>query len=141
MIVDANILLYAVDEDSPHHGRALAWLATALTGVVRVGLPWQTVGAFIRIATHPRVARRPLTVAEAWSLVDSWLDSPVAWVPAAGERTLRIHRDLMMRHHLGSGMTVDAQLAALAVEHGVPVVSADSDFARFAEITWVNPVG
>jgi uncharacterized protein len=31
-------------------------------------------------------------------------------------------------------------LAALSVEHGLAVVSADSDFARFRELTWVNPV-
>lgn len=140
MIVDANILLYSTDRSSPHHERAADWLRRALTGQVRVGLPSQTVGAFIRIATHPRAARHPLTTTQAWEVVDSWLESPVAWVPAAGERTLRIFRDLMLRHHLGSAMTTDTQLAALAIEHGVPLVSADTDFARLAEVTWVNPL-
>jgi len=140
MIVDANLLLYSVDVDSPHHGRAVEWLSSVLTGEVRVGLPVQTVGAFVRIVTHPRAAQRPLTVEQAWEVVDGWLASPVAWVPAASVRTLRITRDLMVRHHLGSGMATDTQLAALALEHGVPVVSADSDFARFPEVTWINPV-
>jgi toxin-antitoxin system PIN domain toxin len=140
MIVDANVLLYAADSRSPHHAPASDWLGEALTGQVRVGIPWQTVGAFVRIATHPRAARRPLTTEQAWEVVDSWLGSPVAWVPEAGEATVRILRDLMLRHHLGSAMTSDAQLAALAVEHGVPVVSADADFARFPEVTWVNPL-
>ena len=140
MIVDANVLLYSVAEDAPQHGAALAWLASALTGEVRVGLPAQTLAAFVRIATHPRAARRPLSPQQAWGLVDGWLESPVAWVPAPTERTVRIARDLMLRHRLGSGMTMDSQLAALAVEHGVPVVSADSDFARFPEVSWINPV-
>ncbi len=140
MIVDANVLLYATDRDSPHHRPAADWLASALTGQVRVGLPSQTVGAFVRIVTHPRAARHPLSTAQAWGAVDSWLESPVAWVPPVGERTLGICRDLMLRHHLGSGMTTDAQLAAIAVEHGVAVVSADTDFARFSEVAWINPL-
>jgi toxin-antitoxin system PIN domain toxin len=115
-------------------------LAEALLGEVRVGLPWQTIGAFLRITTHPRAARHPLSVEQAWAAVDMWLASPVAWVPEAGARTVVVLRELMLRHHLGSAMTTDAQLAALAVEHGVPVVSADSDFARFRELSWVNPL-
>lgn len=140
MILDANVLLYATDRASPHHRPAAEWLAEALTGQVRVGIPWQSVGAFVRIATHPRAARHPLSTAQAWAAVDSWLASPVAWIPPAAEPTMRIFRDLMLRHHLGSGMTSDAQLAALAIEHAVPVVSADTDFARFPEVSWVNPV-
>jgi hypothetical protein len=36
-------------------------------------------------------------------------------------------------------VVTDAQLAALAIEHGVPVVSID--FARFGQSRWVNPLG
>lgn len=140
MLVDANVLIFAVDRSSPHHERAAAWVAEALRGEVRVGLPWQSIGAFLRITTHPRAARHPLSAEQAWAAVDVWLASPVAWVPEAGARTVAVLRELMLRHHLGSAMTTDAQLAALAVEYGVPVVSADSDFARFPEITWVNPL-
>lgn len=41
---------------------------------------------------------------------------------------------------LRSNLIMDAQLAALAIEHGVPVVSADSDFARFPGLRWINPL-
>jgi len=140
MILDVNILIYAADSSSPHHERARGWLATALSGDRRVGIPWQTVGAFVRIVTHPRAMRRPLTTAEAWAVVDSWFAVPVVWVPAAGERTVRILERLMLDQHLTSAMTTDAQLAALAIEHGVAVVSADTDFARFPELTWINPL-
>jgi uncharacterized protein len=140
MLLDANVLIYAVDRASPHHERAASWLAAALQGEVRVGFPWQTLGAFVRITTHPRAARRPLSTAQAWAAVDSWLVAPVAWVPEAGHGTVAILRDLMLQHHLGSAMTTDAQLAALAIEYGLPIVSADTDFARFPEITWLNPL-
>jgi predicted nucleic acid-binding protein len=36
-------------------------------------------------------------------------------------------------------MITDAQIAALAIEHGLTVYSADTDFARFSEISWVDP--
>lgn len=140
MIVDVNLLLYAADPTSPHHAPCRDWLTAALTGEQRVGIPWQSVGGFVRISTHPRATRRPLTTEQAWQVVDSWFASPVAWVPATSERTVRILRALMLDHHLSSGMTSDAQLAALAIEHGAAVVSADTDFARIPGLRWTNPL-
>lgn len=140
MIVDVNVLLYAIDGTSAHHAKARTWLAAALTGDRRVGFPWQTIGGFIRIATHPRVFERPLTAAQAWQAMDGWLASPVAWIPPAGERTVAVLRDLMTDEGVAGVRTTDAQLAAIALEHGVPLVSADADFARFPGLAWVNPL-
>ena len=140
MLVDANILLYAVDEDSPFHAAAHAWLEAALDGPRRIGIPWASFTAFVRIATHPRASRDPLSPSEAWQFVDEWLDAPATWVPVPGrghrELLGRLIRDLDLRGNLVS----DAALAALCIEHGLQIVSADSDFARFTEITWLNPV-
>jgi toxin-antitoxin system PIN domain toxin len=140
MIVDANILLYAVDEASPYHGRARGWLETALNGTRRVGLPWASLTAFLRIATHPRALAAPLGSADAWAYVEDWLNAPTAWVPQPG----RAHREILGRLvrdlDLRGNLVPDAVLAALCVEHGSSIVSADSDFARFRELTWVNPV-
>lgn len=140
MLVDANVLLYAVDEDSPFHATARDWLENALNGPRRVGIPWWSLTAFIRIATHPRALREPLSPAEAWVFVDGWLDAPATWVPTAGrghrEILGRLIRDLDLRGNLVS----DATLAALCLEHGLQMVSADSDFARFTELDWLNPV-
>ncbi len=140
MIVDANLLLYAVDESSPPHERAAAWLTEALNGDVRIGLPWQTLAAFLRIVTHPRVTTRPLASSQAHDVVTAWLAAPAAWVPAATATTYHVYEQLAARHHVTGNLVPDAMLAALAVEHGVVVASADSDFARFAECRWVNPL-
>lgn len=139
MILDANVLLYAVDSASPYHARAASWLTDALTSDVRVGLPWQTIGAFLRISTHPRVLSAPMTAAEAQRYVDTWLDLGTVWVPPATEHTVRIYADLARRHHVTGNLVPDAQLAALAMEHGVAVASGDTDFARFGEVRWLNP--
>lgn len=140
MIVDANVLLYATDARSPHHQRAVEWLTDALAGDMRVGLPWQSVGAFLRIATHPRVSAEPLSAEDAQHQIDTWLTRPNVWVPPAGERTARVLGELVRRHRVTGNLVPDAQLAALAIEHGVPVVSADTDFARFDEVRWINPL-
>jgi len=139
MIVDANVLLFAEDDTSPFHETARDWLTTALNGDVRVGLPWPSLLAFVRIRTHPRAYERPLTGAAAWSRVSDWLAAPAAWVPAPTERHASVLGSLVSRYHLTGNAIPDAHLAALAIEHGVAVCSADSDFARFTELRWVNP--
>lgn len=140
MLIDANVLLYAVDPQSPHHHPAAEWLTRALNGRTRVGLPSQSIGAFVRIATHPRVTTNPLRPAQAWEFVQTWLDAEPVWVPPASGRTMRVLGDLIQRHGVTGNLVPDAMLAALAVEHGIPVVTADSDFARFPEVRVINPV-
>ena len=140
MLVDANILLYAVDERSRPHRAARTWLEEALNGSRRVGLPWQSLLAFVRIVTHPRALPAPLTPADAWSYVADWLDAPAAWVPLPGRGYGDILGRLVADLELRGNLISDAALAALALEHGLAVVSADSDFARFRELTWMDPL-
>ena len=140
MLVDANVLLYAVDERSRAHAAARSWLEEALNGSRRVGLPWQSLLAFVRIVTHPRALPAPLTPADAWSFVTDWLDAPAAWVPQPGRGYRNILGGLVRDLDLRGNLVSDAALAALALEHGLAVVSADSDFARFPGLTWLNPV-
>ncbi len=140
MIVDANVLLYAEDSSSPHHEAARAWLVDALNGPTRIGLPWPSLLAFLRIRTHPRVYDSPLSPADAWARVTAWLDAPAAWVPLPTERHADVLGGLVIGQRLTGALLPDAHLAALAIEHGVGVCSADSDFARFPDLRWHNPL-
>jgi len=140
VLVDANVLLYAVDEASPFHERAREWLEDALNGTRRVGLPWASLTAFLRIVTNPRALTEPLTPAEAWALVDAWLDAPTAWVPAPGRGHRAILGRLVADLDLRANLIPDAVLAALCIEYGLEMISADTDFARFTELTWRNPL-
>lgn len=140
MIVDANVLLYAVDEEARGHGQAKAWLEGALNGHRRIGLPWPSIWAFVRISTHPRALRSPMTVADAWQQVDEWLAAPAAWIPQPGPGHRQLLGDLVVDLDLRGNLISDAVLAALAIEHGVPIVSADTDFARFPGLAWINPL-
>lgn len=140
MLVDANVLLYAVDQVSPFHDSAREWLEAALNGPRRVGIPWLSLTAFMRIVTHPRALNEPLTPGDAWRFVEDWLDAPAAWVPQPGRGHREILGRLVRQLDLRGNLVTDAVLAALCVEHGLQIVSADSDFARFSELDWINPV-
>lgn len=61
MILDVNLLLSARNASDPRHEVAKAFVERQLNGSHRVGLPWQSLAAFLRIATHPRVLARPLS--------------------------------------------------------------------------------
>ncbi len=126
MLLDANLLLYAVDVEAAKHVAATEWLEEKLSGPSRVGLPWQTIGAFVRIATHPRVYERPLTSAQAWSYVEEWLAAPNVWIPPTGPGTAAVLGQLLEAPDITGNLVPDAQLAALAIEHGVAVASADA---------------
>lgn len=140
MLLDANLLLYAVDARSPYNVPAAGWLQDVLTGDRRVGLPWQTIGAFLRISTHPRVSENPLSPQEAWAYVESWMNAGPVWIPPATERTVAVLGGLVSRHGVTGNLVTDAQLAALAIEHGLVLCSTDTDFGRFDELRWRNPL-
>lgn len=140
MLIDANILLLAVDTTAAHHEKAAGWLTEQLNGNRRVGLPWESLAAFMRIATHPRAAAQPLTPAEAWEHVEEWLAVPTVWVPGATDQHAEVFGGLVARYNLAGNLIPDAHVAALAIQHGLTVCSADTDFARFSEIRWLNPL-
>jgi toxin-antitoxin system PIN domain toxin len=140
VLVDANLLLFARDADSPFHERARDWLTAQLNGPVRVGLPWQCLVAFVRISTHPRAYDQPLAPDEAWRQVADWLAAGPVWTPLPTHRHAEVLGGLIRRYQVRANLVSDAHLAALALEHGLRICSADTDFARFGEVTWVNPL-
>lgn len=140
MLVDANILLYAVDATSPFNASAVAWLEATLNGPQRVGMAWPTLTAFMRITTHPRALAQPLAPAAAWSYVEEWLACQTVWIPAPTERHAGVLGGLLTAYDLRGNLIADADLAALAIEHGLSLCSADTDFARFRDIRWINPI-
>jgi hypothetical protein len=140
MLVDANILLFAVDKASPFHEAAAGWLEDRLNGARRVGLPWSSLGAFLRISTNPRAVSQPLAPNDAWAHVEAWLAAAPAWIPQPTDGHAEILGGLVRDYELRGNLIADAQLAALAIEHGLTVCSADTDFARFREVRWENPL-
>jgi len=140
IVVDVNLLIYAVNEDSPDHKKAKSWLETAVSGTETVGLPWIVLLAFLRLTTRPGLFQKPLSVDAAFDLVDAWLQQPSITVPEPTARHLQTIRDLIAPLGTGGNLTSDAHLAALAIEHGAELCSTDNDFGRFNRLRWRNPL-
>jgi toxin-antitoxin system PIN domain toxin len=134
VIVDANVLLYAVDRTSAKHEDSRAWLDASLAGAEAVGLAWVALLAFIRIGTNPSIFPHPMTADDATAQVEAWLDAPAAVAAHPSARHAALLRGLLGPSGTAGNLTTDAHLAALAIEHGADVVSYDRDFARFAGV-------
>ena len=140
IVLDANLLLYAYDATSQQHRKARAWLEDVLSRGEAVGLPWQTVGAFLRVVTNPRLFDRPEPIADAWDQMMDWLSCDTAWIPEPTERHIGVLGKLIALPGVHANLVPDAHLAALAIEHGLTLCSTDGDFARFPGLRWLNPL-
>jgi toxin-antitoxin system PIN domain toxin len=138
-LLDANILLYAYDSDSAHHVACRSWLEAAFNSEEIVGLPWQTLLAFIRISTNSRATKRPLQNTESCEIVSSWLHQSNVKVIGAGEQFWEILQDQLREAKVMGPLVTDAALAALAIEHGATLCSVDRDFRRFRGLTLIDP--
>lgn len=140
ILIDVNLLIYAVNEDAPLHRKAKVWVENAMSGAETVGLAWNVILAFLRLTTRPGVFRNPLKVETAFELVADWLNQPAVTPVEPTAQHLRTLRDLTLPLGTGGNLTSDAHLAALAIEHGAQLCSTDSDFARFPRLRWHNPL-
>ena len=140
ILPDANLLIYAVNKDAPHHHAARAWLENALSGTTPVGLTWLVLLAFIRLTTNPRIFESPLKPDAALDLVSGWLEQPCVTLVNPGDRHWLILSRLLRQDGTAGNLTNDAHLAALAIEHDATLHSADNDFRRFGELDYVNPI-
>lgn len=141
LLADANVLLYAVNEDSAHHEAARGWLDDALNGSEALALPWISLLAFLRLGTRAGVFPRPLALGEATDIVGEWLARPPVITPEPGPRHLALLAGLLGAAGDAGNLVNDAHLAALALEHGATLVSFDRDFGRFDGLRWEIPAG
>ncbi len=114
-VVDANVLLYAVNGDAEQHEAARSWLDGALSGGQGVGFPWLVMVAFVRIATNGRIMPNPLTIEEAVGQVESWLAAPAAVVVEPMVHHVSVWSDVLRSGSTGGNLVNDAHLAALAI--------------------------
>ena len=132
-LVDANLLVYAHVADFDQHRAAYTWLDDRLNDTTPLGLPWSSLLAFALLVSNPRIFERPEPIATAWQQVESWLDAPA-------NRHRKVLAQLLKTQGLRADHIPDAHLAALAMEHGLTLCSTDTDFARFPDLSWENPL-
>lgn len=140
ILVDTNLLLYAHNTAAAQHSAARRWLSSAMGASEPVGLAWIVILGFLRMATSRHVASRPLSLEDATSIVDDWLEASVTELVQPTPRHWTVLREQL---HAGQGvgnLSTDAHLAALAIEHGATLCTTDRDFSRFPGLKVVNPL-
>lgn len=140
ILVDANLVLWAHHRAFPEHEDARRWWAETLSTAPLVGIPWPTTLAFLRISTHPRALERPIELGRAWHVVQGWLARPNVRVPVPTDRHGELLGQLLLGARATGNHTSDAHLAALAIEWGLELCSADRDFARYPGLRWRDPL-
>jgi toxin-antitoxin system PIN domain toxin len=129
---DVNVLLYAVNADSPQHDSARGWIEAAFARPAGVGFAWPALLGFLRLATRAGIFARPLSIDDALAVIDAWLHHPAARVLAPTERHSALLSGLLVAAGRGGNLVSDAHLAALAIEHGAELGTFDRDFEQFA---------
>lgn len=139
ILLDANVLIEA-HMKGPRHEAMRSWLEDRLWATARVGMPWTSLIAFLRLVTNPRVFPRAQSVEGAWRQVQDWLACACVWVPEPTERHAEVLGPLLATSKSGGKLVPDAHLAALAIEHGLELVTSDAGFARFPGLSWRLPL-
>ena len=140
ILMDANLLLYAELDFDPRHAAASAWWDAQLSGTAPVCLCWPVINAFVRISTQPRAFKKPLLIAEATERVTTWLRQTPVRVVAPTDGHWEVFAGLLERGQATGNLVTDAEIAALAIEHGCELCSTDADFSRFPGLKWRNPL-
>ncbi len=138
-LVDANVLLYAVNRDAAHHEVSRSWLDGALSGDATVAFAWVALLAFVRLSTKAGLFPHPLSVDGAFDRVHAWIGASPAVILEPTPDHDAVLRRLLNGVGVGGNLVNDAHLAALAIEHRCTVVSFDHDFSRFDGVTWEQP--
>ncbi len=139
-VLDANILIYAWNEDDPRHRVARNWVETLFSREDWIGIPWLTIWAFLRLTTNPRVVPRPFGADQAFEIVASWIELPNVVTVQPGSRHVEILAKLVVAAQASGPLLTDAVLAAIAIEQGAVLASTDHDFSRFSGLSWINPL-
>jgi toxin-antitoxin system PIN domain toxin len=139
-VVDINLLIYAINKDTPHHSHAKKWLEASLSSDETIGLAWIVILGFLRIITNGRIMPTPLPSEVALEIVDEWLSQPSVRIIVPTERHWAIYKELLIPLGTAANLTSDAHLAALAIEYGARLFSTDNDFSRFSTLRWTNPI-
>jgi hypothetical protein len=138
-LVDANVLLYAVNTSAEHHEESRDWLDGAINAEGTVALPWVCLLAFLRLSSRPGLFPNPLSPAESMVRVRDWLAQPNVLAVNPGARHAELLDRMIAAVGSAGNLVTDAHLAALALEHRARLVTFDNDFDRFPDVRWTRP--
>ena len=129
-LADVQVLFYAIDPTSSHHGAAAQWLEAAINAREALGLSWPTVHQFLRLGTNVAFSDA-MSDAEAMGWMEDWLDAGVELVSDADVSWALFEELVSASRRALRNAVDDAHLAAIAISRGATLASFDDDFERF----------
>ncbi len=139
-LVDVNVMVHAFREAAPEHPEYRNWLDRLVRSDESYAVSDHVLSGFLRVATHPRIFRPPTPFESALGFADAFRTQPNAVLIAPGQRHWEIFQRLCREAGAAGNLIPDAWLAALAIESGSELVTADRDFARFPGLRWAHPL-
>lgn len=139
-LIDVNLLVYAVNSTASQHHPVKKWLEEMTSSGAPIVFPWVTIIGFLRVATNAKALPNPLTTNQALSSLQQWLGRDHVHIVEPGPWHWQILSEMIARFNLVGNSLTDAHLAAMAIEHGWTLYSADRGFARYPNLKWVNPI-
>lgn len=135
-----NILLHSHRLSTPESAAVQQWFVNAVNSRQSIALSDQTLAGFVRVATNPKAYHPPTPLNSAIDFVDGLLAQPNCTVVGSGPLHWDILRDTLLAADARGNLVPDANLAAIAAEYGFTIVTRDRDFARFANVRWIDPL-
>ena len=140
LLPDVNVLVYAHRLESPDHERYAAWLRSLAAGAEPFALSELGASGFVRIVTNPKIWDEATTIDDALLFIERLRMRTNARLLTHGSSSWAIFARLCASARARGKLVADAYHAALAIEHGCELVTADGDFARFHGLRWRHPL-
>lgn len=141
LLPDVNVFVGAFRGDTERHAEYLGWLETHLSGTEPIGISEIVLSSVIRITTNHRVFRQPSRLATVLGFCSAVRHAPAAVALRPGARNWDLFTDLCTAGGASGNLVPDAYLAALALEHGATLVTADRGMGRWPGVDVRHPLG
>lgn len=135
MLIDSNILVYAINRRSPKHKAAKIFLQN---NIGHMEVAHQNIFEALRVLTHPKFPSS-MEIHDALKAIENILKACRVICPE--EKTHYITLLLIKKNQLVSDQIFDTYLVATALSKKITTIATDNtrDFKKFKEITIINP--
>ncbi len=140
MLPDTNVLVYAFNVNAPRHSEYRAWVQAMVNGVEPYAVCDLTLSGLVRLVTNSRIFDPPASIDSALAFAGAVRSQPHCHSVSAGQQFWPIFEELCRKAEARGKLVPDAHLAALAIENGCELITADRDFRQFPGLRWRHPL-
>ncbi len=141
-VFDTNVLVYAVDQESEFHSPCVQFIEESRRDPVPSFITWSICYEFLRVSTHPRVLKSPLSSQQAWLFLRALLDSPGFAILTPTERHASVlSQTLSELPDLRGNIAHDLHTAVVMRENGLSrICTLDAEFHHFPFLSVIDPI-